>query len=52
MNTGALRRRTRHADVGVYKYEHIDSAGSEDLQEPLLGQSSKDFYRGRDVSAW
>ena len=51
MNIGTLRRRTRHIDVGGYKYERIDSAESEDLQEPLLSQSSDDFHRSRNVSA-
>ena len=51
MNIGSLRRRTRHVDVGGYKYERIDSVESEDLQEPLLGQSSDDFHRSRNVRA-
>lgn len=42
MNSGNLRRRVRHEDVGGYKYDRVDSAGSGDLDEPLLGRSYAD----------
>lgn len=38
MSSGTIRRRVHHEDVGGRKYERMDTAGSEGLDEPLLGQ--------------
>ncbi|MCO5582132.1 hypothetical protein L7F22_036022 [Adiantum nelumboides] len=43
MNSGNLRRRIRHEDVGGYKYERLDSGDSGDLNEPLLSRSDPDY---------
>ncbi|KAI5067100.1 hypothetical protein GOP47_0018215 [Adiantum capillus-veneris] len=43
MNSGNLRRRIRHEDVGGYTYERLDSGDSGDLNEPLLSRSDPDI---------
>lgn len=55
MNIGTLRRRVRHEDVGGNKYDRIDSAGSDDLQEPLLSQGdnlTRSKYFDDDEADW
>lgn len=48
MSSGTLRRRVRHEDVGGNKYERIDSAGSDDLHEPLLNRNDDDTNKNLD----
>lgn len=51
MNTGGLRRRVHHEDVGGRRNERLEfGAGADGLDEPLLGQDRYETARASDVS--
>ncbi|CAK9139577.1 unnamed protein product [Ilex paraguariensis] len=49
MTSRTLRRRLHHGDVDGKKHEHLEAAGMDALNEPLLGNNGYDDARSEET---